>query len=46
VNIIIKKEVSEETTRISWNIDIKLFGLQIGKNAIIEECRKICNEIV
>ncbi len=45
VNISLEK-VSDVTTNISWDIDIKLFGLQIGKNAIIEECKEICNEIV
>ena len=40
------KEVSNGMAIISWDINMKLFGLQAGKNAIIEECKKITNEIV
>ena len=45
VNITLK-EVSDGITSISWDINMKLFGLQAGKNAITEECKKITKEIV
>jgi len=35
--------IDNACSKISWDIDMKLFGLQAGKNAIIEECKKICS---
>jgi hypothetical protein len=32
--------VGEAQTRIDWTINLKLFGLRAGKNAIIEECKR------
>jgi hypothetical protein len=43
---IVFEKVSDETTNIIWNIEMKFFGLQMGKNAIIEECKKLCQENV
>jgi len=29
------------SVQVNWNIDLKLFGLQAGKNAILEECKEL-----
>ena len=39
-------EDSNEITKIFWDINMKLFGLHVGKNAIIEECKKIAKKLV
>lgn len=33
--------IKDDTVQLCWNIDLKLCGLQIGKNAIIEECKQL-----
>jgi len=35
----IQKE--EKVTKIEWKINLKVFGAQVGSNAIIEECKRI-----
>jgi hypothetical protein len=32
-------------SEVSWNIDLKIFGLQAGTNAIIEECQQIARQV-
>lgn len=44
VNVNIE-ETGNGKTKIHWNINLKILGLQIGKNAIIEECKKIAKQI-
>lgn len=39
------QEIEEGKTQIIWNINLKIFGLQVGKNAIIEECKEIVKKI-
>jgi hypothetical protein len=39
------KEIEEGKTQIYWKINLKLCGLQAGKNAIIEECKKVVKKI-
>ncbi|CAB5159584.1 hypothetical protein D3OALGA1CA_4959 [Olavius algarvensis associated proteobacterium Delta 3] len=33
------QEIDKGKTQIIWNINMKLFGLQAGANAIVEECK-------
>lgn len=40
------KEISKDLTKVDWEIDLKFLGLQLGKNAILEDCKKACNELV
>ncbi|MCK5871824.1 MAG: hypothetical protein KAG26_03275 [Methylococcales bacterium] len=38
-------EIEEGVTQVEWKINLKLFGLQSGKNAIIEECKNVIKSI-
>jgi len=38
-------EIENNQTQIYWDINMKLFGAQAGKNAIIEECKRIVKEL-
>ena len=38
-------EIEEGKTQIYWHITMKFFGLQIGKNHILEECKRMGQEI-
>jgi hypothetical protein len=38
------KQKSEKETLVTWRINMKLFGLQGGENAIIEECKQLLRE--
>lgn len=44
VDIEIQK-IEEGKTQIDWKINLKVCGLQAGKNAIIEECKKVVKKI-
>ena len=35
------EEIKDKETQITWKINLKVFGLQAGSNAIIKECKKI-----
>jgi len=39
------QEIEKSKTQIDWKINLKLCGLQAGKNAIIEECKKVVKKI-
>ncbi|MDP6545642.1 MAG: hypothetical protein QGH60_16790 [Phycisphaerae bacterium] len=39
------EELDKEKTQILWNINMKLFGLQAGQNAIVEECKEVVKQI-
>ena len=39
------QEIEENKSQIVWKINLKIFGLQVGKNAIIEECKEVVNQI-
>jgi len=39
------QELEKGKTQIVWNINLKLLGLQAGKNAIIEECKEVVKQI-
>ena len=38
-------KTAEGQTQILWNIDLKLFGLQVGQNAITKECKEVVRQI-
>lgn len=38
-------QVGSDHTRIDWEIDLKLCGLQTGQNDIIEECKELLVEL-
>jgi hypothetical protein len=38
-------EIEKGTTQVLWKINLKLFGFQAGKNAIIEECKTVIKNI-
>ena len=38
-------QAAEETTSVKWLIDLKIFGLQVCSNAIIEECKQLTDEL-
>jgi len=39
------RDAEDGKAHISWTINMKLFGLQAGKNAIVEECKRIVKQI-
>lgn len=39
------EELDKDRTQILWNINLKLFGLQAGQNAIVEECKEVVRQI-
>ena len=39
------QRVEQDKTQVLWNIHLRLFGLQAGNNAIIEECKRIAKHI-
>jgi len=39
------QEIEEGKTQIIWKINLKLFGLQSGNNAIIGECKEVVKQI-
>ena len=40
------ERVTDRESKITWHINLKLFGLQAGSNAIIDECEKIVEGFV
>ncbi|MEA4949102.1 MAG: hypothetical protein VB068_05555 [Petrimonas sp.] len=38
-------EIKPNETDIRWSIELKLCGLQAGKNAIIEECKRLARPL-
>ena len=39
------ERVTDSESKITWHINLKLFGLQAGRNAIIDECERILEGI-
>jgi hypothetical protein len=39
------QKLEGDKTQVLWDIDLKVFGLQAGSNAIIEECKRITKHI-
>ncbi|MCB7129769.1 MAG: hypothetical protein J3T61_09560 [Candidatus Brocadiales bacterium] len=35
------ERAADGESKITWHINLKVFGLQVGSNAIIDECEKI-----
>ena len=40
------EETEEEGMQVLWKINLKLFGFQIGTNAIIKECKEAVTSVV
>lgn len=38
------KEVDDGKSQVCWKINLKLFGLQAGSNAIIKECQNVLKQ--
>jgi carbon monoxide dehydrogenase subunit G len=42
---VLVQDSSNGNAEVSWSIDLKIFGLQAGTNAIIKECQQIARQI-
>ena len=39
------ERVSDSACNVIWHIDVKLFGVQVGRNAIVAECETLAKEL-